>query len=157
MDIKQLKETAENLFSKRSQWLTLLQEIAENFYVQRADFTLRREVGDDFAGNLTTSYPLFVARELSDQFSSMLRPTEKEWFHMAPMDIRREDNDARRWLEWATGVQRRAMYDRSTQFDRATKEGDADYATFGQCVLSARLNKNANGLLYRCWHLRDVA
>jgi hypothetical protein len=28
---------------------------------------------------------------------------------------------------------------------------------FGQCVKTVELNKDANGLLYRCWHLRDVA
>jgi hypothetical protein len=48
------------------------------------------------------------------------------------------------------------MYDRVTMFTRATKEGDHDFATFGQAVLSVRLNKQANALLYRCWHIRDV-
>lgn len=49
------------------------------------------------------------------------------------------------------------MYDRATQFVRATKEGDHDFAAFGATVLSAQFNPNANALLYRTWHLRDVA
>lgn len=136
--------------------MLLLQEIAENFYPERADFTVRREVGDEFAGNLMSSFPVLCRRDLGDQIGTMLRPTAKNWFHMAPTDSQREDNDAKRWLEWASGVQRRAMYDRKTMFSRATKEGDHDFAAFGQAVLSVRLNKNVDALLYRCWHLRDV-
>lgn len=136
--------------------MILLQEIAENFYPERADFTVRREVGDEFASNLMSSYPVLCRRDLGDQIGTMLRPTSKGWFHMLPTDDRREDNDAKRWLQWAAGVQRRAMYDRKTMFTRATKEGDHDYAAFGQAVLSARLNKNRDAMLYRCWHIRDV-
>jgi hypothetical protein len=35
---------------------------------------------------------------------------------MVPRDTRIEDNTSRRWLEWAEGTQRRAMYDRATFF-----------------------------------------
>jgi hypothetical protein len=40
---------------------------------------------------------------------------------------------------------------------RATKEGDNDFAAFGQAVLTVELDPLENRLLYRCWHLRDVA
>lgn len=155
MNAKGLRETADNLFGKRSSLLLLWQEIAEHMYPERADFTTRRSLGTDFAGNLMTSYPLQCRRELGDQSGQMLRPTATDWFHMVPIDARREDNDAKRWLEWAAGTQRRAMYDRITQFTRAMKEADHDFATFGQCVTSRRMNKNKDALLYRCWHLRD--
>jgi len=49
------------------------------------------------------------------------------------------------------------MYDPHSKFTRATKEGDHDFAAFGQCAISIELNRNADGLLYRCWHLRDMA
>lgn len=156
MQIKQLRETIDKLFSNRTQFILLLQEIAENFYPERADFTVRREIGDTFAENLMTSYPILARRDLGDQIGTMLRPTAKEWFHMVPVDKGRENNEAKRWLEWASGIQRRAMYDRVTQFTRATKEGDHDFAAFGQCVISTRLNRDASALLYRCWHIRDV-
>ena len=156
MDIKQLKETIDSLFSKRSQFMSLLQEIAENFYPERADFVLRRDVGNEFASNLTTSYPVLTRRDLGDQIGVMLRPTSKDWFYTVASDSKREDNESKRWLEWASGVQRRAMYDRASQFTRATKEADHDFASFGQAVISARLNRNADALLYRCWHIRDV-
>ncbi len=49
------------------------------------------------------------------------------------------------------------MYDRISGFVRATKEGDHDFAAFGQCVLSVEMNFEKGTLLYRCWHLKDLA
>jgi len=156
MDYRTLRELVDQLFTKRTSYISLCQEIAENFYPERADFTVRRDIGDEFASYLSTSYPVIVSRELGDQIGAMLRPSGKEWNHIATQDPERENNDAKRWLEMAEGTMRRAMYDPITQFTRATKEGDRDFSTFGQCVLSVRTNRNRNALLYRCWHIRDV-
>lgn len=164
MNDKQLFELAQNLLSKRSSLVNLWQEVAENFYPERADFTIRRDLGTDFADNLTTSYPIIARRELGNSFSFMLRPTEKSWFHMTVKDemadefgAEIQDPEAKAWLQWAGKIQRKAMYDRAAMFIRATKEGDHDYAAFGQCAISIELNRERTGLLYRCWHLRDMA
>jgi len=158
VDVKKLHDLANNTFSKRGALLSLWQEIAMNFYPERADFTFQRSLGTDFASSLMTSYPIIVRRDLGNQIGTMLRPTEKQWNYMVANDERvMRDNDARAWLEWATTVQRRAMYDRVAQFTRATKQGDHDYASFGQCAISIELNRHATALLYRCWHLRDMA
>lgn len=158
MDVKRLHELAINTFGKRESLLSLWQEMAMNFYPERADFTYQRTLGTDFAANLMTSYPIIVRRDLGNQIGTMLRPTEKQWNYMVTNDERvMEDNDSRAWLEWATTVQRRAMYDRVAKFTNATKQGDHDFATFGQCAISVELNRFATALLYRCWHLRDMA
>lgn len=157
LDVKKLIAQGDQLFSKRGTWILLLQDIAENFYVERADFTVKRELGDDYAGNLTSSYPLLVRRELGDSISAMLRPRGQEWFAISTDREDRMDSAGRQWLEYATGVQKRAMYDRLSQFVRATKEGDHDFAAFGQCVISVEVDWSTTTLLYRCWHLRDVA
>ncbi len=157
MNAKQLRELGDNLFSKRSQLMMLWQEQAEQFYVERADFTVTRQMGDDFAAHLTSSFPLLCRRDLGDEVGVMLRPTNKPWFHMLPSDTRIQDNESRRWLQWAEQTQRRAMYDRVSMFSRAAKEADHDYATFGNAVLSCEINRFRTALLYRCWHLRDVA
>ena len=156
MDAKALRQQVDQLFTKRSSLLMLWQETSENFYPERADFTVRRTLGTDFASNLMTSYPLLSRRELGDQIGAMLRPTNKEWKKMVVQDMRRNDYDAKSWLEWGNTVMRKAMYDPKAQFTRATKEGDHDFATFGQTVLSIELNRHQSALLYRCWHLRDV-
>jgi hypothetical protein len=158
MDIKQLRETVDNLFGKKSPLTSLHQEIADNFYPERADFTVTRSIGTDFASNVMSSYPLTCRRELGNQFSSMLRPTARPWFHTQRKHEKDENNtEIKTWLQWAERTQRRAMYDKDTLFKRATKEGDHDFAAFGQCAISVELNRMANGLLYRCWHLRDMA
>src|SRR5690606_31214011 len=132
------------------------QEMAENFYPERADFTVSRTIGTDFASNLTTSYPLLARRELGNIFSTMLRPLGSKWMKTSVAREDKLDNEGRRWLDEMTQRQFRAMTDRKSMFDRATSEGDQDYATFGQCVISVEMNSTLDRLLYRFWHLRDV-
>lgn len=156
MNAKELRELADNLFGKKMSLTSLHQEIADNFYPERADFTLTRALGTDFAANLMSSYPVTCRRDLGNQFSTMLRPTARPWFHIRRKGEPQNSLDVQGFLEWFEKVQRRAMYDRAAKFTRATKEGDHDFAAFGQCAISVELNREANGLLYRCWHLRDM-
>lgn len=159
MNAKELYDLADNLFGKKYPLTTLHQEIAENFYPERADFTVRRSPGNDFAANLMTSYPVLCRRDLANQFSTMLRPTAKPWFHIG-LKYREKDLDnteSNQWTQWMETVMRRAMYDPEAMFNRATKEGDNDFAAFGQCAISVETNKAGNTLLYRTWHLRDMA
>ncbi len=156
---QELVERAAGLFAVRKAITTLWQEISEHFYPQRADFTLTRYIGEEFAEQLFSSYPLIVHRELSNAFAAMLRPRRKNWFGITVDDEDRLTKGSKEWLEWATKRMKFAMYDRKAHFIRATSEGDADFAAFGQCCLTREINWDAEQphLLYRCWHLRDVA
>lgn len=151
-----LLERGDELFSARPRLMTLFQEIASMFYPERADFTVERLIGDTFADWLMTSYPLIARRDLGNAITAMLRPKSKHWFQLGTMRPEREDRQAKAWFDYARDVMRRAMYARASQFVRATKEGDHDFAAFGQCVLTAELNGKGDDLLYRNWHLRDV-
>jgi hypothetical protein len=155
--VKELIERGETLHGKRGLLLSLWQEVAENFYPERGEFTRQIPLGEEFAGILNSSYPLLVRRELGNSFSSMLRPTNQDWFQITTSQPDKLDRAGRAWLEWASGVQKRAMYDRLTNFVRATKEGDNDFAAFGQCVISREIDMKEQVLLYRNWHLKDVA
>lgn len=143
------------LFEKKQTLHSLWQEIADNFYPERADFTVTRDVGDEFASHLMTSYPCIVRRDLGDSFAAMLR--SGNWFSIRADREEREDVAARAWLESRTGIMRRAMYDKKAKFVRATKAGDHDFAAFGNACLSVELDMKNVQLLYRSWHLRDVA
>lgn len=156
-DTEHLIKLGEQLFSKRSGLLSLWQEIAENFYPERADFTGAHNIGADLASNLSTSYPILARRDLGNAFGAMLRPSSKNWKHLRVRGWENVGHAARAWLEQVDVTMTRAMYDRHSQFTRATKEADHDFAAFGQTVIQTSLNRNANGMLYRCWHLRDVA
>lgn len=155
--IQNLLESGDLLFNKRGSWLSMLQEIAENFYPERADFTVSRSLGTDFADNLSNSYPLKVRRDLGNSFAPMMRPTNIDWFKMGLSRQDKEDQAGKEWFEWAAAIQRRAMYDRKSLFTKASKEADHDIAAFGQAVKTVELSRDGSRLLYRCWHLRDVA
>ena len=160
MNAKELYKLGESLFEKKSALNSLHQEIADHFYPERAIFTMGRSLGNDFASNLMTSYPMLARRDLGNQFGVMLRPTAKQWFHTARRYQEEEDTEVKRWLEAFEETQRRAMYDPISQFTRATKEGDHDFAAFGQCGISIELahrSRFGSHLLYRCWHLKDLA
>lgn len=156
-DAKSIKEQGDRLFSAKRTWDSRNQDIADNFYVERADFTVVRDIGDNYADHLTTGYPAMVRRDLGNSLGSMLRPKGQPWFHARAAREENEDHEAKMWLEWATIVQRRAMYDRIANFTRATKEADHDFAAFGGAVISTEINRRDQALLYRCWHLRDMA
>jgi hypothetical protein len=155
--IELLKKQGDALFASRGNLMSLWQEIANHFYPERADFTESRGLGEEFVDNLDTSYPLLARRDLGNQIGGMLRPTNKEWFSIIKQYDENLDTSGQQWLEWAGKIQKRAMYDPVAMFTRATKEGDHDWAAFGQTVFSVRMNYHENALLYRCWHLRDVA
>jgi hypothetical protein len=132
--------------------------MAENFYPYRADFTTSRALGDEFASNLMTGRPVLAQRDLGNALSSMLRPRGVAWFHARTGDEQiNNDATAKQWLDAKSDVMRRAMYDQHSGFIRATKQGDNDFVAFGQTVISVDPNKFLDGILYRNWHLKDVA
>lgn len=155
--LEDLLEIGNSLFTKRTSLVSLWQEIADNFYPERAIFTAGASMGTDFASNLMTSYPVLARRDMGNAVGSMLRPSSKEWFHTRTDNYDELDTESIQYLEWMERVQRRAMYDRRARLTRATKEGDHDFVAFGQAAISVELNREASGLLYRCWHLADVA
>lgn len=141
------------LFERQSSMVSLWQLLADNFYPERADFTHVRNVGTELADSLIDSYPILARRDMGNSLDAMLR--DGDWFKMGIMG--EAGHDGKAWLEWSTGRIRSLMDDRLSGFTRATKEGDHDYVTFGQTVISVELNKLRTGLLYRNWHLRDCA
>lgn len=156
--VRDLVQIGDRLFKEKSRVDQLHHEIARNFYPQRADFTSEIQSGDEFASHLMTSAPVLYRRDLADSLSAMLRPRGKPWFR-ARTHNERINNEAgtRAFLDELSDRMMRLMYERRAQFVPATKQGDNDFATFGQAVLCVDPNMDASGLLYRSRHLRDVA
>lgn len=153
MSPPRLKEFASHRFTQQMPVLSLWQELAENFYPERANFLRTHSVGEELADNLASSQPILIRRELANSFEGMLR--DGEWFKIG---IEGEpDHDGRMWLDWASKRLLKYMEVRSSGFRRATKEADNDYVTFGNAVMSIEMNRQYNGLLFRTWNMRDVA
>lgn len=154
---KRLVDQGNDLFEKKSMLHDLWQEIAENFYPQRADFTTQRYLGRELANNLTTSYPILAHRDLSNAISTFLRPRSQNWFKISIADDSQLDHEGRVWLEKATYRMKRFLYDKDSGFVRATKEADGDFAAFGQAVIYIETDYKNINLIHHCCHLRDVA
>lgn len=151
---EQLIEQSNKLFDAQYPMLSMWQMLADNFYPERADFTNIRNTGEELSDSLIDSYPILARRDMANSLSAMLRVDD--WFSMDTSNSN-PGYDGKAWLQWSTGRLRGLMDDRRSNFTRATKEADHDYVTFGQPVLSVEPNRTRDGLLYRCWHLRDCA
>ena len=149
----ELKQLSNDIFKNHWPMVTLWQTIADHFYAERADFTVTRNFGQELADNLVDSYPLLVRRDLGNSLSAMLR--DGDWFRMGVNST--PDHLGQIWLDQSTQRLKSMMYHRTANFVRSTREGDHDYIAFGQCVISVKLNRKASGLLYQCWHMKDVA
>lgn len=155
---KELIRLGDALFAERQAQQSLWQELAWQFYPERADFVDPVPTGREFASHLFDSYPVEARRDLGNSLAANLRPRGQIWFKPAVSDEEVNKNQrAAMWLDMAGGTMRRAMYDVMAQFVDATKIGDHDFVTFGNAVLSVEANLAATSLLYRGWHLRDCA
>lgn len=156
--IQELLSIGNAMFSRRRVVDDLWQELALNFYPERADFTTVRNEGDEYSDHLYSSYPVLARRELGNLLSANLRPQSNKWFstHITDAELDEQSAEAQ-FLEYLRDIQWRAMYEASTGFVRATKQADHDYATFGNAVIWVGPNSFVNGLLYRNYHLRDCA
>ena len=154
---RDLIQQGKEAFQRKLPFDSMCQDIAENFYPERATFTRSHIMGEEFATHLYSSYPLLMRRELGDALSTLSRPAGENWFYMGLVDEDREDQAAKQWMEHKTGILRRHMYSPNSGFSRSTKAGDHEWATFGQCALSAELNRSRNGLFYRIWPLENMA
>lgn len=155
---KVVMQIAERLFSSRVTMMSLWQQLADQFYPERADFTFQRMPGVEFADHLMTSYPVKLREDLASSIQAMLRPPGQKWFNMATgrEDVDKED-DAAAWLESRSLRLWRALEDPKALFVRATGAADHDFVTFGNAVLTLERHPSGIGFLLQNWHLRDVA
>lgn len=146
----------DKLFADKKEVNSLWQEIALNFYPERADFTSERGSGEEFADHLFSSVPVLARRELGNVIALFLYSRSQKRFsiHVDDEDLDGRDLE-RKWLEYITDIQWRAMYDQPAGFARATKQVAHDFASFGNAVIKYGLNTAGNGLLFRNYHLRD--
>jgi hypothetical protein len=153
---KSLCQIGARLFSKKQPYDSLCQDIAENYYPLRTDFTRTLELGDDFATGLMESYPVQARETLGNSINAMLR--QGDWFAIKTGIEETDENPANaRWLEAATKRFRRLVYDRRANFTAATIEADHDWVTFGNPVLSVGESPTRDHMLFNAWHPKDCA
>src|ERR1043166_3917412 len=157
---RELERREAKLFEKKKNLDGLNQELAYNFYPERADFTVERALGTEFAIDIFDSTPLLCRRDLGNARAAMLRPRGQQWFRAAhPDDKINEQGDVARKLGWVNSRARTLMYQAAAGFVRAAKEADHDHVTFGGSIVSAESTVTSRGkrrLLVKSWHPRDI-
>jgi len=155
---RDLLDMDQRMFDQKGSMDSLHQEIAEFFYVERANFTSEITYGEEFASHLTDFYPTLVRRELGDQIGTMVRPADRPWFKAAASneDISR-DRAAAEYLEFMTNVNRAVLYSRDSGYRRAAKENEHDFATFGMGWTQVSYNKQRDNLLFKTHHPKNCA
>jgi hypothetical protein len=97
------------------------------------------------------------AREtLGNMPHAMLR--QGDWFNVSTGDDELdEDPQNMKWSEDTKERMRDFIYRPKANFVKATIEGDHDWVSVGNPILSVEENKDRDGILYRAWHPRDNA
>ena len=72
-----LLQISDSAFGRMSSWLNMSQDICENFYPVRADYTSTIDF-QDFAGFLSDGSPVHAHETLSNSIDAMLR--QGPWF-----------------------------------------------------------------------------
>lgn len=146
----------DKLFGDKRQLNNLHQELALNFYPERADFTDKRNAGDEYADHLFSSFPVMARREFANMVDELLFPDKFFAVHVDDEEI--DEGDAERaFLEHLTDIQYRAMMDPAARLIIARGQTNHDISTFGNGILKYGLNIAGDGLFYRNYHLRDCA
>ena len=154
---KELISRSAKMFDARLPTLNLWQELADQFYPERGEFT-RTRLQEGFADHLFATEPVKMRRDLGNALSAMTRPGSRQWGKPDIDDATlRKDVNVRAYLDWLGATQWRHMYEPKAGFVRATKEADHDLVTFGNAVLSVEPNLTVGRLLYTTHHLKDCS
>jgi hypothetical protein len=156
---KELHKREEKLFKKKANLDALNQELAYNFYPWRADFTVERCLGEEYAEDLFDGAPVRARRDLANARASMLRPRGQQWFKMTLLNrLLAEGAQIARHLDWLNQRMSDMLYEYRAGFVDAMKQVDNDDVTFGNAVHSCEPHRDTEGIvrpLFKTWHLRD--
>lgn len=142
-------------FERFRRWHQLNQDIAENFYPMRADFTRSLDF-EEFAGNVMDGTGINARETLGNSIDAMLR--QKQWFHMGTGDSVRDKRPGNMVsLRRATSALYNTIYHPQSGLIGTLKETDMDWVSFGAFVMSIEASENLMHLVFKPWHLRDCA
>lgn len=158
---KELCRREKRLFERKDPLHSLWQELALNFYPERADFTGEQALGAEFAVDLYDSEPVRCRRDLGNARASMLRPGGNEWFRASlGKETLDERPDIARVFDHINDRARTLMYHEDSGFVRSEKEADHDIVTFGNAIKTVESEMDRAGrriMMFRTWHPRNCA
>lgn len=151
---KELVAIAEKRFAKKASLDELRQTIAEQVYPERANFTVDRTEGQEYALALYESGPAQARRDLAGAIGAILRPRGKEWFKPVPIDDKRRTHRAMAWCDYVRDEMRRVLYGSSTRFQKVMTDADDDFCAFGNAVPYLTESPDRQSFLFELSHLK---
>jgi hypothetical protein len=131
-------------------WRNLNQEIADNVYPIRADWT-RALAMEEFAGNLMDDTPVMMRETLGNAINAMLR--QGRWFGIGTGDTSRDDRPANKVsLNVITNKLYGILGHPWGGYADAFLEWDHDWVSFGTLCGSIETSPDRNYLVAKAWH-----
>lgn len=153
-----LLDCHKRLESRKGPWMTWWQELSDVLLPNKADFTAGYSPGTRRSARVYDTAPRQAARQLVTTIDGLLKPKTARWFWLTVEDPDLVDNDEiKRWCDDATERMVAAIYARRARFIQRTGEIDESLVVLGSGALFTGLNKERNGLLFKSYHLSQVA
>lgn len=154
---RELITLGDRLFTRKAQLDELWQTVSEQIYPERANFTVSRVDGEEFATELYESGPPQARRDLAGAIGAILRPRAKEWFKPKPKDTWRQTARALAWCDFARDRMRGLLYNEATMFQKTMADADDDFCSFGNALPILSENGDRDGFFFELTHLKDNA
>jgi len=151
---KKLLKRFDRLKSKRQNWETHWQEVADYMQPRKADVTKTRSKGDKRTELIFDSSPLQAVELLAASLHGMLTNPATTWFSLRFKGGEFEDNDeAKAWLEDSTEVMYNAI--NKSNFQQEIFELYHDLITFGTAAMFIEEDEE-DTLKYSTRHINEM-
>lgn len=152
--VEEVLRISADCYERFRPYRNLCQDIAENFYPLRADFTRSLNM-EEFAGNLMDGFTTNTRETLANAIDAMLR--QGPWFSMGTGDEARDKRPGNMVsLSAGTKAFRSLIYRRGSGLPDALKEWDNDWVSFGAFSGSVEAAADYRGLVFKPHHMRDA-
>ena len=143
--------------ARRTMFMRKWQELAEEFYPERANFFGRYAFTTTHVDYITDNTPWRNRRDLANALSILLRPDGQKWFIARPKDEWRKTERGNAYLDSVSDVMRNYIYSKNSNFRVQWNLADNDFVVFGNAVIAMTENSKGNGFKWECFHIRDCA
>ena len=145
------------LVARRGPWMNYWQQLADVLLPNQADFTTQNMPGNQRGVGIYDGSPRLALRDLASTLDGLLKPKTSQWFDIAVDDDLAEIEEVKRWLEFVRERMWYHLYRTDARFIQRSAELDTALACFGWGAMWIGENRARNGLLFRSFHISQVA
>lgn len=156
-NVREIIRRAKDAKGRQGQWYTYWDDLARVHIPRMLGFMEQRPEAER-QDDIFDGTPMHAARGLANAIGGLLRPDGEDWVRIKAEDDALNSNDeAKRWLDFASVRLRAAMENPKARMRQATGEVDLMLVVFGTGPLFIGENKTRDRLLYQAVPLRDAA